>query len=216
MIYRHIVLLGPPGGGKGTHAARLGRELDAAHVAVGDLLRREVAECTELGRQTAAFMDAGRLVPDELVVALTAGRLARPEAQAGWVLDGFPRTVSQAEGLDEILGERGVELVLALDVEDEEVYDRIGGRRSCARGHVYHVTRNPPRTPGICDVDGEPLSQREDAAPPVVRRRLEVYRRETEPLLAFYAARGLLRRVDGVGSVEEVYARLASAVGLEP
>lgn len=206
---RRILLLGPPGGGKGTHAERLAGEIGVPHIAVGDMLRRQVAEGTELGRKAQAFMDAGRLVPDDLVVELAVARLSEPDAAGGWILDGFPRNLRQAQTLDDRLPDGGVELVLVLEVPDAEVFDRITGRRSCARGHVYHVERNPPQTPCICDVDGEPLHQREDAAPDVIRRRLEIYKRETRPVLEFYEQQGLLRRMRGLGTPEEVHARLA-------
>jgi adenylate kinase len=176
------------------------------------MLRRNVAEGTELGRKAQALMDAGQLVPDDLVVELVVARLTEADAADGWILDGFPRNLRQAQTLEDHLRERGVELVLVLEVPDEEVFDRISGRRSCARGHVYHVVRNPPQTPGICDVDGEPLYQREDAAPDVIRRRLEIYKRQTRPVLEFYERPGLLRRVSGLGTPEEVHARLVAAL----
>lgn len=211
-MYRRLLLLGPPGGGKGTHAERLARELGVPHVAVGDMLRREVAADTELGRRAQGFMDAGQLVPDDLVVGMAAARLSEPDAADGWILDGFPRNLGQAQALAERAQDRGLDLVLVLEVPDEEVFDRISGRRSCPRGHVYHVERNPPRIPGICDEDGEPLYQREDSAAEVIRRRLEIYKRETSPVLEFYERQGLLRRVSGLGTPEEVHARVAAAV----
>ncbi|MGH2997091.1 MAG: adenylate kinase [Gaiellaceae bacterium] len=207
-----MLLLGPPGGGKGTHAERLAREVGVPHVAVGDMLRREVAAGTERGRQAQAFMDAGQLVPDDLVVEAAVDRLSQPDAADGWILDGFPRTLHQARILSDRVQNPGLDLVLVLEVPDEEVFDRISGRRSCPRGHVYHVERNPPQIPGICDEDGEPLHQREDAAPEVIRRRLEIYKDETRPVLDFYEQQGLLRRVTGLGTPAEVHARVVAAL----
>lgn len=176
------------------------------------MLRREVAAGSELGRQAQAFMDSGQLVPDELAAEMAVARLAEQDAAEGWILDGFPRNLHQARILADREPDRGLDLVLVLEVPDEEVFDRISGRRSCSRGHVYHVEQNPPQIPGICDEDGEPLYQREDAAPEVIRRRLEIYKDETCPVLDFYERQGLLRRVTGLGTPEEVYARVVAAL----
>ena len=208
MTKRRLIILGPPAAGKGTYAARLGSDLNVPHIATGDMLRYEVGAGTELGHRAKSFMDQGELVPDEVVVRLAVRRLARPDAAGGWILDGFPRNLSQARGLDEELGGRSVDLVLALDVPMEEIIERVSGRRVCARGHVYHVKRDPPRRDGICDEDGEALIQREDDTEEVVRHRVEIYEHETHPLLELYDGRSLLRRVDGTGRLEQVYRRV--------
>jgi adenylate kinase len=207
-----FIVLGPPGGGKGTHASKLADAIRVPHIATGDMLRREVADDTELGRRAKGFMDAGRLVPDDLITAVILGRLGRADARNGWILDGFPRTLRQAQELDAQLEGRGAELVLVLEVPDDEVFTRIAGRRTCPKGHVYHVERNPPRTSGICDVDGLPLEQREDAADDIVRDRLDIYKRESAPLLDYYERRDIVRHLDGTGAVDEVYDRLLATL----
>jgi adenylate kinase len=208
MTNRRLIMLGPPAAGKGTYAERLASDLNVPRIATGDMLRSEVDEGTELGRRAKSFMDKGELVPDDVVVRLAVQRLARPDAVDGWILDGFPRNLSQARGLDEELEGRGVDLVLAIDVQMEEIIERVSGRRVCSRGHVYHVKRDPPRRDGVCDEDGEPLFQREDDKEEVVRHRAEIYQHETRPLLELYEGRSLLRRVNGSGSPEEVYRRV--------
>jgi len=208
MTNRRLIMLGPPAAGKGTYAERLASDLNVPRIATGDMLRSEVDEGTELGRRAKSFMDQGELVPDDVVVRLAVQRLARPDAADGWILDGFPRNLSQARGLDEELEGRGVDLVLALEVQMEEIIERISGRRVCSRGHVYHVKRDPPRRDGVCDQDDEPLFQREDDKEAVVRHRAEIYEVETRPLLELYEGRSLLRRVNGTGRPEEVYRRV--------
>ena len=207
-----LIVLGPPGGGKGTHAGRLARDIGVPHIATGDMLRREVAEGTDLGRRAKRFMDAGLLVSDKVITEATLRRLTRPDARAGWILDGFPRTLRQAQVLDADQTGGGVDLVLVLEVPDGEVFDRIAGRRTCPRGHVFHLTRNPPATPGLCDVDGLPLTQREDAAEEIIRERLNIYGQQSAPVFEHYDKRGILRRIDGMGSVDEVYHRLLEAL----
>ncbi|MGH2788633.1 MAG: adenylate kinase [Actinomycetota bacterium] len=210
MTNRRLILLGPPGAGKGTHAERLGAELNVPRIATGDMLRHEVDEGTKLGRWAKSLMDQGDLVPDEVVVKLAVKRLAREDAADGWILDGFPRNLRQAVGLDDQLEGQSVDLVIALDVPIQEVIDRISGRRMCPQGHVYHVRRDPPRREGICDEDGEPLFHRDDDNEGVARHRFEIYEKETQPLLEIYEGRGYLRRVDGAGTPDEVYPRVAS------
>lgn len=207
-VFRRLITLGPPGGGKGTLAERLGKHLGVPHISTGAMLRAEVAERSDLGRRAHSFMKDGRLVPDDLVTEITQRRLAEPDARAGWILDGFPRNLSQAQVMDRDLGDSGADTVLVLEVPDEEVFVRIAGRRTCPKGHVYNLTRNPPRTPGVCDIDGEPLQQREDASEEVIRDRLQIYRRETVPVLDFYDRKGMLHRLDGTGEPDEVYARV--------
>jgi adenylate kinase len=207
-----IVLLGPPGAGKGTQAKRLARRYGLAHIATGDIFRRSVRQGTELGTLAGAYMDAGELVPDDVTVRLVAGALR--EAEQGYVLDGFPRTVAQAEALEAELAGSALPLsvALAFAIEDESAVKRIAGRRTCARcQRPYNAEFDPSRVPGVCDACGGDLVQRPDDAENVVRRRLEVYHDITEPLLEFYRSRGLLREIDATGTEEEV-ARRAAAV----
>jgi len=211
-----IVLLGAPGTGKGTQGARLRERYGVAHVATGDLLREAVEQGTELGREAKRYMDAGQLVPDELVLGLVRERLDREGRDAGFLLDGFPRTVAQAEALERLLEERATPLdhVVLLDVSEEEIVERLSGRRVCSGcGRLYHVRFSPPAEEGVCDECGAELVVREDDREETVRKRLEVYRRKTQPLLDFYERRGLLRRVDGVGTVDKVAERVAAALG---
>jgi adenylate kinase len=178
------------------------------HISTGDMLRREVASASALGRRAQEHMNAGRLVPDELVTEITTQRLSEPDAGEGWILDGFPRNLSQARVLHDALAGARTEAAIVLEVPDKEVFVRIAGRRTCPSGHVYNMTRNPPKRPGVCDIDGEPLTQRADASHEVVEERLAIYKRETTPLLDYYSDEGILHRVDGVGSPDEVYRRV--------
>lgn len=203
----NLVLLGPPGSGKGTQGERLQEELKLPYWATGDILRAAVREQTELGRLAKQYMERGDLVPDEVIVGAIGERIGSPEATGGFILDGFPRTVPQAEALGAKLEElgRGLSAVLLIDASDEEVTRRLGGRRTCAaKGHVYHVEFNPPAQEGVCDVDGSELVVRDDDRPEVIANRLETYHEKTEPLIAFYAERGLLRRIDGCAAPDEV------------
>jgi adenylate kinase len=208
----NLILLGPPGGGKGTQAERLREAYGLTHLSTGDLLRRHRAEGTELGRRAAAYMTSGRLVPDALVTAMLVEALA--EAAAGFLLDGFPRTIPQADALGAALDEAGQPLtaVMLLDVPDDVIVDRISGRVTCPHGHVYHVHSQPPATAGVCDHDGEPVARRDDDHPETVRRRLDVYAEQTAPLVDYYDARGLLLRVDGTRPTGEVYDSLCAAL----
>lgn len=211
-----IVLLGSPGSGKGTQAEFLTRHFGIPQVSTGDMLRAAVREGTGLGRRAKSVMDAGGLVPDDLTVALVQERLARPDCEDGFVLDGFPRTIPQAEALHDT----GVDLDAAVEVtvDDEEIVRRMSGRRvHPASGRVYHLEHRPPRVEGRDDETGEPLVQRDDDREETVRTRLSVYREQTAPVAGYYrerAARGQLRfaRVDGAGEVEEVRARLLEAL----
>jgi adenylate kinase len=203
----NLVLLGPPGSGKGTQGERLQEELQLPYYATGDILRAAVREGTELGRAAKDYMDRGDLVPDEVIVGMIGERLGLPEAADGFILDGFPRTAPQAEALAEKLSELGRELtaVLLIDVSDEEVVRRLGGRRTCAEGgHVFHVDFNPPEQDGVCDVDGSELIVRDDDKPEVIRHRLEEYHDKTAPLVEHYDHQSLLRRIDGSASPGEV------------
>jgi adenylate kinase len=202
-----LVLLGPPGAGKGTQAEPLCETFDLAYVATGELLRDQRRSDTELGREVAGYMDQGHLVPDELVTAMVRERLQGE--QRGFLLDGFPRTLAQAEALDQATE---ISAALLIDVPDETLVERIGGRRQCPRGHVYHVVFNPPAQDGICDVDGEPLSRRDDDDLETVRERLRVYHGDTAPVVDHYERRGVLVRADGKRSPDDVQRELIAAV----
>jgi adenylate kinase len=207
----NLVLLGPPGSGKGTQGERLNADLHLPYYATGDILRGAVRDETALGKSAKEYMDRGDLVPDELIVGIIAERIDSEEAKGGFILDGFPRTTPQAEALDAKLGElgRAVSAVLLIDVSDDEVVRRLGGRRTCeAEGHVYHVEFNPPKVEGVCDIDGSPLIVRDDDEPDVIRKRLATYHEKTEPLVAYYEAKGVLERVDGAREPDQVTAEL--------
>jgi adenylate kinase len=203
----NLVLLGPPGSGKGTQGERLQEDLELPYYATGDILRAAVREGTELGRAAKGYMDRGDLVPDEVIVGMIGQRIDSPEAADGFILDGFPRTAPQAEALATKLGELGRELtaVLLIDVDDDEVVRRLGGRRTCVEnGHVFHIEFSPPQEEGVCDIDGSELVVRDDDKPEVIRHRLEQYHAKTAPLVEHYDARSLLRRIDGASPPEEV------------
>jgi adenylate kinase len=207
MAELNLVLLGPPGSGKGTQGERLNEDLRLPYYATGDILRGAVRDETELGRTAKEYMDRGDLVPDEVIVGVIAERIDSSEALDGFILDGFPRTTPQAEALDAKLSElgRAVTAVLLIDVSDDEVVRRLGGRRTCEEnGHVFHVEFEPPQQEGVCDIDGSPLVVRDDDKPEVIRKRLETYHEKTEPLVSYYDSRSVLRRVDGEAAPEEV------------
>jgi adenylate kinase len=204
----NLVLLGPPGAGKGTQAERLVTDFDLPYFATGDILRAAVADETELGKEAKSFMDKGELVPDELICRVIMERIDTPAAEDGFLLDGFPRTVPQADTLEGALGRRSRKLtaVLLIDAPDDEVVRRISGRRVCVKnGHVYHVDYDPPKHEGVCDQDGSRLIQRDDDKPETVEKRLSVYHDQTTPLIDYYEQRGLLRRFDGARSPSEVH-----------
>jgi adenylate kinase len=203
----NLVLLGPPGSGKGTQGERLNGDLHLPYYATGDILRGAVRDETPLGKSAKEYMDRGDLVPDEVIVGVIAERIDSVEAKEGFILDGFPRTTPQAEALDAKLAElgRALSAVLLIDASDDEVVRRLGGRRTCeAEGHVYHVDFNPPKVDGVCDIDGSPLIVRDDDKPDVIRKRLATYHEKTEPLISYYEGHGVLRRVAGEREPAEV------------
>jgi len=211
-----VVLLGPPGGGKGTQAKRLTAAFELLHLSTGDLLRDEVKRATPLGVEAQGFMQRGELVPDELVGKMLMGRLHSQQAGSGCVFDGYPRTLAQASLLDALLAELGrrVDLALYINVPDDELLARLTGRRSCpACGAVFHVTHNPPAQEGICDLCGGALVQRADDREDVIRERLRVYHESTAPLLGLYRSRGNLAEVNGVGSPDAIFEKLRAAMG---
>jgi adenylate kinase len=207
----NLVLLGPPGSGKGTQGERLQADFRLPYYATGDILRAAVRDETELGRKAKEYMDRGDLVPDDVIIGVIAERVQSAEASDGFILDGFPRTTAQAEALDEEMERLGRELTAAIqiDVPDDEVVRRLGGRRTCAKeGHVFHVEFDPPKNEDVCDICGSRLIVRDDDKPEVIRHRLEQYHTKTEPLISYYEEKGILRRVDGSRSPDEVGDRI--------
>jgi adenylate kinase len=208
----NLILLGPPGAGKGTQAERLQADFKLAHVSTGDMLRKQVTDGTELGVQAKSYMDKGELVPDEVIVGMITQRIQDPDAREGFLLDGFPRNESQADALDAALNEHGRRLtgVLMIEVPDDEVVRRLTGRRVCVKNpsHIHHVELDPPKHEDVCDQDGSRLIQRDDDSEETIRRRLEVYHAQTAPLIDYYEDTGLLRRFDGTRSPDEVHRHL--------
>ena len=210
-----VLLLGLQGSGKGTQAKRLASEYGLAHIATGDMLRAAMAAGTPLGQRVKPIYDAGELVPDDLITNVIAERLDSGDADDGFLLDGFPRTIGQAEMLEGALGERNRKVTAALLIEapDEEVVRRLSGRRQCVKNqHVYHVEFDPPKNEGVCDQDGSRLLQRDDDRPETVRKRLSVYHDQTEPLIQWYTERGQLRRFDGTRAPDEVNSRIRATL----
>jgi adenylate kinase len=211
----NLILMGPPGAGKGTQAERLVDDFDLPYYATGDILRAAINEGSELGKRAKPIVEKGELVPDELMIEVIMERIDTPEAEDGFILDGFPRTIPQAEALDEALDRRGRALTAALliDAPGEEVIRRLSGRRICAKnGHVYHVENDPPKKDDVCDQDGSRLIQRDDDKPETIEKRLSVYRAQTEPLIDWYDERGILRRFDGTRSPEEVHSHIRATL----
>jgi adenylate kinase len=211
----NLILFGPPGAGKGTQAERLRTDFQLPYIATGDMLRANVAEQTELGKKAKGFMDAGDLVPDDLILDMAQDRLEQPDASDGFILDGFPRTIEQAQALDTMLEglDRRVIAALLIDVPDSEVIRRLSGRRMCVKaGHNYHVEFDPPKHDGVCDQDGSRLVQRDDDKPEVIEHRLAVYHEKTKPLVEYYDSRGLMRRIDGTRPPADVHDHIRAVI----
>jgi adenylate kinase len=211
----NLILFGPPGAGKGTQAERLQRDFQLPFISTGEMLRANVKGETELGKKAKRYMDAGDLVPDDLIVAMAAERLQEQDAQDGFILDGFPRTRDQADALQRQLSSMGrrVTAALLIDVPDDEVIRRLSGRRVCAKaGHNYHVEFDPPKHENVCDQDGSRLIQRDDDQPDVIENRLNVYHEQTEPLVKHYDEQGLLRRIDGTRPAAEVHDHIRAVI----
>lgn len=214
----YIVLLGPPGAGKGTQAEAISKTLGLPHISSGDIFRENLKSQTDLGKLAAEYMNKGELVPDDVTIAMIRDRLARPDCLPGALLDGFPRTPAQAEALAVMLaGLQGqVKAVPYISVPEEVLIERLTGRWTCrAAGHIYHEKFNPSRQPGLCDLDGSELYQREDDKAETVIRRIRVYLEQTEPLIAYYRQRGLLIEVDGTKTIENVTVDLLAALGAQ-
>jgi adenylate kinase len=211
----NLILFGPPGAGKGTQAERLRSDFQLPFISTGDMLRTNVKDETELGKKAKEYMDAGDLVPDDLIVAMAADRLQQDDAQDGFILDGFPRTLDQAEALDTQLSKLGrrVTAALLIDVPDEEVIRRLSGRRVCVKsGHNYHVEFDPPKHEDVCDQDGSRLIQRDDDKPDVIKHRLSVYHEKTKPLVDYYDEKGLMRRIDGTRAPADVHGHIRAVI----
>jgi adenylate kinase len=211
-----LVLVGPPGAGKGTQAQFIAEHVTVPKISTGDIFRANVSKGTPLGLQAKAYMDRGDLVPDEVTIDMVRNRLREDDALEGFLLDGFPRTVPQAETLDDILRETAdtkLDVVLELVVDNEEVVRRLSGRRTCGScNHIWHVDFDPPQSAGVCDLDGGELFQRDDDKPATIENRLEVYDEQTAPLIAYYANRGVLVGIDATGPVDDVTLRAIDAL----
>jgi adenylate kinase len=211
----YIVLLGPPGAGKGTQAKAISSELGLAHISSGDLFRENLKNQTELGKLAQTYMNRGELVPDDVTIGMIRERLKQADTQKGALLDGFPRTPAQAEALSAMLSESGeqVNLVPLISVPAEELIQRLSGRWTCrAQGHIYHESFNPPKVAGQCDIDQSELYQRDDDKAETVRNRIQVYQSQTEPLIAYYRERGKLAEIDGTQPIETVTRDLLAAI----
>ena len=209
----NLIFFGPPGAGKGTQAQLLQQREGIPQISTGDMLRAAIRARTPLGRRAQKFVDAGELVPDDVMIGIVQERLTQPDARRGFVLDGFPRTVTQAQALDRVLEASGrkIDVAVYFDLSDEVIVRRLAGRQVCKQGHIYHVEASPPKVPGRCDIDGSPLFQRDDDREQTVRRRLEVYHRETEPLTDLYRRRGIFHPLRD-GDIETVYRNLVTIV----
>lgn len=210
-----IIIVGPPGAGKGTQAKLIVKNFHIIQLSTGDLLREHRRQDTKLGQAAQKYMDGGNLVPDEVILGMVAEEFQKPELNSGYILDGFPRTCPQAEGLDQLLNDRGLALdhVLVLEVPDSELVRRLTARRSCSKcGHIYNMVFNPPAVEGICDHDGSPLIHRSDDTEETVVNRLEVYKKQTKPLIDHYQPQGVVRHIDGTGDMQDIYQRILAVL----
>ena len=211
-----IVMLGAPGAGKGTQAKMIAEKYGIPHVSTGDIFRANIKNDTELGKEAKQYMDQGKLVPDELTVKILLDRVAQDDCKNGYVLDGFPRTIPQANVLDEALTKLGdrIDYAVNVDVPDDNIINRMGGRRACvACGATYHIVYNAPKTEGICDNCGKELIIRDDDQPETVKNRLKVYHEQTQPLIDFYEGKGVLKSVDGTADMKDVFAAIVEILG---
>ena len=211
-----IIMLGAPGAGKGTQAKKIADKYQIPHISTGDIFRANIKEGTELGKKAKSYMDQGQLVPDELTLELIMDRFQNPDCKNGYVLDGFPRTIPQAEALTEALAKKGETIDYAINVEvpDENIINRMGGRRAClACGSTYHIVYAPTKVEGICDRCGEKLVLRDDDKPETVKNRLNVYHDQTQPLIEYYTKQGKLAEVDGTQSMEDVFNAIVKILG---
>lgn len=212
-----IIMLGAPGAGKGTQAKKIADKYQIPHISTGDIFRANIKNGTELGKKAKTYMDQGLLVPDELVVDLVVDRVQQSDCANGYVLDGFPRTIPQAEALDAALAKLGDKVDYAINVEvpDENIINRMGGRRACVGcGATYHVAYNPPKKEGFCDIDGDKLILRDDDKPETVKKRLDVYHDQTQPLIEYYSSKQILKEVDGTVDMEDVFTAIVQILGV--
>lgn len=210
----NIILLGPPGSGKGTQAKMIADKFKVRHISTGDILRENVRNGTPLGVEAKKFMEAGKLVPDSLLIDIIKDRLAKDDVKAGWMLDGYPRTIPQAEALDKILPSLGqkISVVLNIDVPDQELIKRVTGRRMCKCGTTYHVQFNPPKAAGKCDACGSDLYQRADDTEETVKQRLQAYHAQTQPLIDYYTKRGIVATVLGIGDIKAIFGEIVKVL----
>ncbi|HUV83705.1 MAG TPA: adenylate kinase [archaeon] len=210
----NLVLLGAPGAGKGTQAKILSDKYHIPHISTGDILRENLAKGTQLGQKAKQYMDKGELVPDSLLIDIIKDRLSKPDTDAGYLLDGFPRTIPQAETLENIIDslEKGLDAVIDIEVPDNELVARLAGRRMCRCGASYHIKFNPPNKAGLCDTCGDELYQRDDDTESAVKTRLKAYYNQTHPLIDFYSERQLLQTVNGTGSIEDIFHEITAIV----
>jgi adenylate kinase len=214
----NLILLGGPGAGKGTQAKKLIDKYQIPQISTGDILRAAVKEGTEMGKKAKEYMDAGKLVPDEVVIGIIKDRLAQPDCKKGFILDGFPRTVPQAEALDKVLSVLGTKIdhVVSIDVDEEALVARLTGRRTCknaACGQMFHIEYNPPKKAGVCDKCGSELYQRDDDNETTVRSRLSTYNQATKPLIDYYTKKGLVRPIAGVGGIDDIFTKICGILG---